>query len=93
MIFRSNPLVLPAFMLTAILLTGCYSRWTGNYAEIPELTVENISIVETTELSEDDHQKQLEMLQELAAEGEPGYTINGGDKIAVVVYNHPDLST
>ena len=79
--------------LAAVLLTGCYNRWTGNYSAVPELENENGVILETAELSPEEQRKQLEELRKLADEAPPAYTINSGDKLEVVVYNHPDLST
>lgn len=93
MISRMHRLVLFIGLLTAALLTGCYNRWTGNYSQVPDLTAESVSVLETSEMTEEDHQRQLEILHELAVEGEPGYTINGGDKLAITVYNNEDLST
>ena len=82
-----------ALMLAAALLSGCYwDRLTGRYSETPELTDESAAVLETSELSEDDLQKQIDELKKLAQADPVVYTINSGDKIAIVVYNHPDLS-
>ena len=79
--------------IAALLLTGCYSdRWTGNYDEIPELDAEHQAVLETSETSEADRQKQIEELQRLAKEPIPAFTLHGGDKVEIVVYTHPDLS-
>lgn len=84
--------VLPLLLSAALLLTGCYDRWTGNYAEVPELSGDEGAFLESAELSQEERQKQLEELRKLAGETPPAYTINSGDKFEIVVYNHPDLS-
>ena len=79
-------------ILSALLLGGCYDRWTGNYDETPTLDADSAVVLEQAEISEEEQQQRLETLKQIAAEAEQAYTINGGDKIEVVVYNHPDLS-
>ena len=85
--------VLPLFPVAALLLTGCYNRWTGNYDELPELTGEENAVLESSALSPEEQQKRLEELRKLADEKPPAYTINSGDKLEISVYNHPDLSS
>ena len=84
-----------AFMLmlaAALLLTGCYSdRWTGNYDDIPELGLVT-AVEKAPHESPEALKKQEEALKKVAAEPLPPYTINGGDKIEIMVYSHPDLS-
>ena len=77
----------------ALLLSGCYNRWTGNYDAVPELETEGGGILESTVLSPEDVRKQEEELRKYAVETTPAYTINSGDKLEVTVYNHSDLST
>ena len=90
----SRRIVLPAlFLPAALLLAGCYDRWTGNYDKTPEMTAENSAIIETAEVSDADHQAQLELLQKIADSPEDVYTINAGDKLDIRVYNHLDLSS
>ena len=80
-------------LAAALLLAGCYSdRWTGNYDDAPELTGGSVAGRTHTGVSPEVRKKQLEILKKLAEEPAPPYTINGGDKIEVMVYNHPDLS-
>lgn len=78
--------------LAALLLSGCYGRTVSNYDTIPELDTRPSAILEKSEISEEDLQKQRTMLDMLSKEKEDIYTINAGDNIAIVVYNHPDLS-
>ena len=87
-------MVLPAIFLSAaaLLLSGCYDRWTGNYDKVPELTADNSAVIETSEVSDAEHHAQLELLQKIANEPEEIYTINAGDKLDITVYNHTDLS-
>ena len=80
-------------VLALALFCGCYwDRATGNYSETPELTDENAAVLETSEMSAEDHQNQIEELRKLAKAPPLLYTINSGDKVEIVVYNHPDLS-
>jgi len=83
---------LPLLLTAALLPTGCYNRWTGNYDEVSELNGSEDAILESAALSPEEQQKQLEELRKLAGETPPAYTINSGDKFEIVVYNHPDLS-
>ena len=78
--------------LAALLLAGCYGRTVSNYDDVPELNARQSAILEKTEISEEDLQKQRATLEQLTREKEDIYTINAGDNIAIVVYNHPDLS-
>ena len=80
-------------MLLVLLLSGCYTdRMTGNYGAIPDLEDGNNAVLEKSEFTEEDRKKQFEELKKVAATPLPPYTINGGDKLAIVVYNHQDLS-
>ena len=74
-------------------LTGCYDRWTDNYDKLPELDQANDAVVEKNEFSEEEKKKQRDYLIKIANEKLPVYTINGGDRIEVKVYNHADLNT
>ena len=86
------PVLAPVFAI--FLLTGCYDRWTGNYEKTPELEAADgkSAILEVSETSQNDDAKRREALKKMLVASEPIYTINGGDKIEIVVYNHPDLS-
>ena len=87
-IFRSRYILLPA----ALFLAGCYGRTVSNYDDVPELRNRMNAILEKSELSEEEQQKQQAALEALTKQKEEIYTINAGDSIAIVVYNHPDLS-
>ncbi len=76
-----------------LVIAGCYNRMTSNYESFPDLTASASAIVDESGLSEKDRAKRLEILKKLAEEPEPVYTINAGDHVEIVVYNHPDLST
>lgn len=78
--------------LAALFLAGCYGRTVSNYDDIPELNSHQNAILEKNETSEEDLQKQRMILEMLSKEKEEIYTINAGDNISIVVYNHPDLS-
>jgi len=86
--------MLLSVLAAALLLTGCYSdRWTGNYDDIPELGLDGSGAVKNdSPESPEALKKREEILKKIAAEPLPPYTINGGDKIEVMVYSHPDLS-
>ena len=81
-------------LAAAFVLTGCYSdRWTGNYDDIPELGIADAAASKAaSQESPEALKKREEILKKIAAEPLPPYTINGGDKIEIVVYSHPDLS-
>lgn len=83
-----------AFFLSAVLLllTGCYDRWTGNYEEVPEATELDETELETSKLSPDELKERECLLKKLMNDADDPYTINAGDKLEIVVYNHPDLS-
>ena len=89
---RLAGLLIPAIIMLAA--SGCYDRWTVNYDNVPDLSSEadNLAILEESTMSEEDEKKNLAVLEKIAREKEPVYTINGGDKIEIIVYNHPDLS-
>ncbi len=95
-IFDLNRVRTLLLALAAVLvLTGCYSdRWTGNYDDIPELGLDEASADKATAQESPDVLKAREdLLRKIAAEPMPAYTINGGDKLEVMVYSHPDLTT
>lgn len=90
MISRILPGMLAAFLM--FFSTGCYDRWTGNYSEIPELNGKHEAVLEQTGLTPEDLEKRRNILVEAAKTKKTVYTINGGDKVEIRVYNHPDLS-
>lgn len=75
-----------------LLLSACYDRLTSNYDEFPDLTDSTSAIVDETGLSQEDRERRLEKLKALDAEPEPKYTINAGDCVSIIVYNHSDLN-
>ena len=87
------------FALTALMLLsaavlfsgGCYDRFTGNYDEIPEL-VDIESEVENPEEETKKEKKKEEARIALEQEKEQVYTINSGDNVEIIVYNHEDLT-
>ena len=93
-IFDSDMIRVFLLAAAALVLTGCYSdRWTGNYDDIPELGIADAAAVRSAlRESPEALKKREEILKKIAAEPLPPYTINGGDKIEIVVYSHPDLS-
>ena len=89
------PRILPGMLLAASLMTfstGCYDRWTGNYSELPELDGKHEAVLERVELIPEEREKRRNILIEAAKMKKTVYTINGGDKLEIRVYNHPDLS-
>ena len=92
-VFHLNRVRTLLLVLAAVLLlAGCYpDRWTGNYDDIPELGLET-AVRKTSHNSSEAGKLQLEILKKVAEESAPPYTINGGDKLEVMVYSHPDLS-
>ena len=72
---------------------GCYfDRLTGKYDDIPELTRENEAVLGRNTMTIEERQRRIRLLQNLEREPIPSYTINGGDKVEIIVYNNPDLS-
>ena len=80
-----------ATLLSVLVLSGCYDRYTGNYDEYPDINNLPSGVVDQAGLTEEDRRRQLEYLKQLDAQKEPVYRINAGDKISIRVYNHPDL--
>ena len=76
----------------ALFLAGCYDRFTANYSECPLLSESRNAIVDETGVTDADRAKQLAYLRRLAKQPEPPYTINAGDMLEIVVYNHTDLN-
>lgn len=79
--------------LLAGALCACYSdRRTENYASFPDYSESQSAILDETGLSDEDRARRDAVLREWNARPVPAYTINAGDEIKVVVYNHPDLT-
>lgn len=82
-----------AILALACVLGACYSdRWTGNYDTFPDFTESQSAILDETTLSDEEKTRRDAVLQEWNAKPEPTYTINAGDEVKVVVYNHKDLT-
>ena len=73
-------------------LTGCYDRFTYNYADFKELAPTGSAILEETEFNDTERNIVLEKVIARGKEKEQVYTINAGDTVSITVYNHPDLS-
>lgn len=88
--------LLAAFMLGVTFATaGCYpGRFTGNYCEFPELYDDDESaIVDESGLSETERDERDLFLRNLGDQPPEVYRINAGDKIRLMVYDHPDISS
>ena len=81
---------LPAAVL--LLLCGCYDRSTGNYDDIPELDADDSALLEKSEAEEIPEEENLKILEALERDSGEVYTINSGDNVEIMVYNHPDLA-
>lgn len=83
--------LLPAAL--AAFAGACYSeRWTSNYDSFPDFTESQSAILDETQLSEEEKARRDAELRRWNEMPEPEYTINAGDEVKVVVYNHEDLS-
>ena len=77
----------------AALLGACYSeRWTSNYDSFPDFTDSQSAILDETQLSDEEKARRDAELRRWNEMPEQEYTINAGDEVKVVVYNHEDLS-
>ncbi|MBQ7178793.1 MAG: polysaccharide export protein, partial [Victivallales bacterium] len=78
--------------IIALALSSCYNRFTGNYNEFPDIHDSKNAIVEVSQKSLSDEAAERKRLREWNSMKPPEYRINPGDKLHVVVYNHPDLN-
>ena len=90
---RLKLLLLSLFSAGALLtLNGCYGRTTRNFDTFPELATMKNAVLEESGLTKEELEYREKILREIQSEPEPVYTINAGDKVGIVVYNHPDLA-
>ena len=80
--------------LSLCFATGCYlDRMTWHYGDLQELGGDADALLEEADgLSEEELQEREEELKKLSKTTVAPYTINAGDGISIVVYNHADLS-
>ena len=82
-----------AALLLAAVLAGCYSdRWKSNYDSFPDFSESQDAILDETGLSDEEKARRDAELRRWNEMPEPVYTINAGDQVKVIVYDHPDLS-
>ena len=82
-----------AALLLAAVLAGCYSdRWKRNYDSFPDFSESQDAILDETGLSDEEKARRDAELRRWNEMPEPVYTINAGDQVKVIVYDHPDLS-
>ena len=82
--------------VAAFLLAGCYwDRLTGNYDSVFEVTntSDDSAVLDESGRDEETLARQEKRLAELAADEEPVYRMNAGDKVEIRVYGHPDLAS
>ena len=79
-------------IFSVVLVTGCLQRSTTLYKSFPELEYDPNAVLEEGELDEAERQKQIEALKELERKHTLTYTINAGDVISIVVYDHGELN-
>ncbi len=81
------------FALALVAMGACYpNRWTGNYETFPDYSESQSAILDETQLSEEEKAKRDAELRHWNEMPEPEYTINAGDEVRIVVYDHEDLS-
>lgn len=88
-----SKLKIGALGLLMVALSACYSdRWTGNYDSFPDFSESQSAILDETSLSDEEKARRDAVLKTWNEMPEPTYTINAGDEIKIIVYNHKDLT-
>ncbi|MBP5641081.1 MAG: polysaccharide biosynthesis/export family protein [Victivallales bacterium] len=81
-------------VMTLLVLSGCYSdRMTGNYMEFPDIADLKSDIIDDHGVTKGEQEVNMEKLIEQNERELDPYTINAGDTIKIIVYNHPDLTS
>ncbi len=76
------------------LLGACASdRWKSNYDSFPDYSESQSAILDETGLSDEERARRDAVLRDWNARPASVYTINAGDEIKVIVYNHADLTS
>lgn len=90
-----NIFILFASALLSVLLSSCYyhKRTTTYYHQFPDISESKSAIVNEKDMTEEEMQLRQEILRKLEEEEAPPYSINAGDSLSIVVYNHPELNT
>lgn len=88
--FRAAAVLLAA----AALCAGCYhQRWKSNFRQFPNISeLKDSTVVDDKGESILDKKRRHDYLVAVANEPEPEYLINAGDRLAIQVYDHPDLN-
>lgn len=81
-----------AISSVVLFLVGCLHRSNLLYKEFPELEYDPNAILEESELNETEREKRLDDLRKLEKNHTLTYSINAGDIVSVVVYNHGELN-
>ena len=84
--------IVTLFFSVAGLFSGCFSRTTLKYKEFPELEHNFNAVLEEAELNEVEKAIRMKELEELEKALDTSYSINAGDVVFVIVYNHPELN-
>ena len=77
---------------SVVFLVGCLQRATLNYKDFPELEYDSNAVLEETELNSADRQSREAELKQLEGNHSLVYTINAGDVVSIVVYDHSELN-
>ncbi len=74
-------------------LAACYpDRWKSNYDSFPDFSDSQDAILDVVGLSDEEKARRDAELRRWNEMPEQPYSINAGDEVRVIVYNHPDLT-